>query len=311
MIDFRYHIVSIVAVFLSLGVGIMIGSGFLGEPLLEQLRRNVESVRDDNSDLRAEIDELRGRLQAEAGFVEASKAYLVSSALAGERVVLFTFAGSDGEVVDGVRAAFEDAGAEVVSVVTLDERFALDGEDDAAALAAALGVPVAPPDELRAEAGRLIGARAALVAAADPRGPSPLAQRLDDLLAALVEAGFAEVEDGGAPVLPGSSFVVVGGAAEEDYPVAELALPLSQALASQAAQVLVAAPLDDAWGLVAAVRSEADAAAEVTTVDFADLPAGQVAAVMALDHALATGAAGHYGVHDGAEAVIPAPSAGS
>lgn len=308
MIDFRYHIVSIVAVFLALGVGIMIGSGFLGEPLLDQLRRNVESVRADNSDLRGEIDELRARLRAEAGFVEASKAYLASSALSGERVVLFVFAGSDDVLAGGVRAALEDAGAEVSGTVTLEERFALTSEEDAASLAAALGVPGVEPAELRAEAGRLLGARAALAGAAVAGRPSPLTGRFRELVDALAERGFAAFE-GSLP--PGSSFVVVGGSAEESYPAAELALPLCQALASQAAQVLLAAPIDDAWDLVAAVRGEPDAAAEVTTVDFADLPAGQLAAVMALDHALATGVAGHYGVREGAEAVIPAPAAGS
>lgn len=308
MIDFRYHIVSIVAVFLALGVGIMIGSGFLGEPLLEQLRRNVESVRADNSELRAEIDELRARLGAEAGFVEASKAYLVPSALAGERVVLFALAGSDDGLVDGVRSALTDAGAEIAGIVTLEERFALGSEEDAAALAAALGVPAADPAELRAEAGQLIGTRAALAGAADPGRPSPLAERFEELIGALAGEGFAAL-DGGLPA--GASFVVVGGARTHTYPAAELVLPLTRALASQAAQVLLAAPIDDAWDLVGAVRDEPDAAAEVTTVDFADLPAGQVAAVMALDHALATGAAGHYGVRAGAEAVIPAPAAGS
>jgi hypothetical protein len=37
MIDFRYHLISIVAVFLALGIGILMGSYVLGEGLVKQL----------------------------------------------------------------------------------------------------------------------------------------------------------------------------------------------------------------------------------------------------------------------------------
>ena len=35
--DFRFFLISIVAVFLALGIGIVLGSGFLGDPLLDTL----------------------------------------------------------------------------------------------------------------------------------------------------------------------------------------------------------------------------------------------------------------------------------
>ena len=45
MINLRYHIVSITAVFLALGIGITLGSTFIGRETLDQIRNNVDNAR--------------------------------------------------------------------------------------------------------------------------------------------------------------------------------------------------------------------------------------------------------------------------
>ena len=45
MIDFRYHIVSLVAVFLALGVGIVLGSGPLDEQIQGALQTQTNDLR--------------------------------------------------------------------------------------------------------------------------------------------------------------------------------------------------------------------------------------------------------------------------
>ena len=45
MIDFRYHLVSLISVFLALAVGIVLGAGPLRESLGDQLAGQVEQLR--------------------------------------------------------------------------------------------------------------------------------------------------------------------------------------------------------------------------------------------------------------------------
>ena len=55
MIDFRYHLVSIVSIFLALAVGIVLGAGPLKEDLGNTLTRELTQLRQDKTDLRGEL----------------------------------------------------------------------------------------------------------------------------------------------------------------------------------------------------------------------------------------------------------------
>ena len=64
MINLRYHIVSIVAVFLALGIGVALGSSFVDGFVVETLRRNVDSLEADRDNLRSDVDLLQNELDA-------------------------------------------------------------------------------------------------------------------------------------------------------------------------------------------------------------------------------------------------------
>lgn len=51
MIDFRYHLVSLVAVFLALAVGIILGAGPLADPIGDTLTGQVDKLREDRNQL--------------------------------------------------------------------------------------------------------------------------------------------------------------------------------------------------------------------------------------------------------------------
>ena len=53
MIDFRYHIVSIVAIFLALTIGIVVGTTALNGPVLDDLRGRVNVQARDKRNLEA------------------------------------------------------------------------------------------------------------------------------------------------------------------------------------------------------------------------------------------------------------------
>ena len=52
MIDFRYHLVSIVAIFLALAIGIVIGTTALNGPVTEALQKGNASLNGDLNNLR-------------------------------------------------------------------------------------------------------------------------------------------------------------------------------------------------------------------------------------------------------------------
>ena len=56
MIDFRYHLVSIVSIFMALAVGIVLGAGPLKEDIGNTLTSEVKNLRADKAALRSDLD---------------------------------------------------------------------------------------------------------------------------------------------------------------------------------------------------------------------------------------------------------------
>ncbi|MFN2389683.1 MAG: copper transporter [Actinomycetota bacterium] len=313
MVDFRYHLVSIVAVLLALAIGLVLGSAILGGPFLERLDRRVGALEDDNERLEAEILEQDRIVDEGLAFQRSVEPHLVAGRLDGRRVTVFQFDGTEGDVVDAVRDEIELAGGAVSSTLTLTDRFALVDDVDRDQLALALGSAAAGKTELLAEAGRAIGAGAA-AAGAKPLelGPDrPLQpEAFQDLLAELEEVGFIAIDGadpGTPPVPPDASFVVVGGSDDQAaIGIEALALGLIDGLSARGAAVVAVERSESAWGLVAAVRDDAAAREMASTVDHGETVTGRITVVLALAHASEDGA-GHYGTAPGTTELLPAP----
>lgn len=312
MIDFRFHLISIVGMFLALGIGILMGSLALGDNLVNQLKRDVQAVRETNEGLQEQVSELDGRLDGFQDFAAEVQAPLSDAVLQGERVVLFVFEGSEGELVDGVMVALEDADAEVASTVVLREKLVLSGEAERDQLALVLRSANDDAAELRNEAATQLAARASVAAAPEAftQEPGPDAEdpRLQTLLDDLSDAGFVSVDvvdENEPPVPEGAMFLVLGGHPEPlAYEASRVALTLSQGLAERNAPVMVAETSDSAWGMVSAIRSDGVTSDIVATVDQGETVPGLLAAVLGLDLA-EEGTVEHYGVGPGAARVIP------
>ena len=72
MIDFRYHLVSLVAVFLALAVGIVLGTTALNGPLTRGLQSTEAKLRSTADNLRAQNNQQASRLSGDASFVTAA-----------------------------------------------------------------------------------------------------------------------------------------------------------------------------------------------------------------------------------------------
>ena len=94
MINLRYHIVSLVAVFVALGVGIFIGSTVVGseglimhqQELIDQLEKDFHQLRMTNKKLALEEEQLRNELEREALFNANVLAVLSREMLAGRSI---------------------------------------------------------------------------------------------------------------------------------------------------------------------------------------------------------------------------------
>ena len=86
MIDFRYHLVSLVAVFLALAVGIVLGAGPLKEPIGATLTQRVQQLRNDRDALQPTAQDRPGRHRQPRHVDHPDGADLVADQLGGRSV---------------------------------------------------------------------------------------------------------------------------------------------------------------------------------------------------------------------------------
>ena len=119
MIDFRYHLVSLISVFLALAVGIVLGAGPLRDTLGDQLSGQVEQLRTEQDTLRGQVDDLEASNDQLSSFVGAVGPEIVSGALSGQDVAVLTDDDSTRASVQAISTLLEDAGAGTVTEVSL------------------------------------------------------------------------------------------------------------------------------------------------------------------------------------------------
>jgi len=123
MINFRYHLVSLVSVFVALAVGIVLGAGPLSGPIESTFEDQITQLRQDKDALRLELEQSTVLLGfAAQGFTEAWPA-LVEDTLAERRVVVLTVGPSPAERLENLRKGLSQAGATLVGVVHLEDRY--------------------------------------------------------------------------------------------------------------------------------------------------------------------------------------------
>jgi hypothetical protein len=302
MVTFRFYIVSLVAVFLALAMGVVVGSTLIDRAIVDRLDRSVESVSDRLDRQQDENAELRDQLQHLREYADATAPEVVEGALDGSAVAVVAERGVDPEVVEAAVGTMQQAEGTVPGILWLEPSWALREEGDRARLAEVLDVPDTGPARLRERAwGRLVTAL---------QGGSVQGDPLQDL----AEGGFVsyqdvgEVETGvGALAGVGEQFVLVSGPESQ---LGDQTLSLGRGLVRAGVPALVAeAWKDDEDGpargtVVGLVRDQDDLADAVSTVDDLDLVQGRVAATLALAD-LETGVRGHYGYGSDADRPLP------
>jgi len=123
VIDFRYHLVSIVAVFLALAIGIVLGATNLRGGTLDLLQSTNDSLKNQLTAAQAARDGYLSQSSAAEQYLQSAEPTLLARQLKGESLVIVTEPGAQGSVVDGIKQAAALAGATVTGEVALQPKF--------------------------------------------------------------------------------------------------------------------------------------------------------------------------------------------
>ena len=123
VIDFKYHIVSIVAVFLALAVGIVLGTNVLSGDVLKNLKTQTSDLRKEAQDLRAQNQQQQGELSSNEDFLVGLEPMAVAGRLTGQHVAVVTAPNAPKSVRDSAVKTLGDAGAIVTVKVDLDSSY--------------------------------------------------------------------------------------------------------------------------------------------------------------------------------------------
>lgn len=300
MIDFRYHIVSLISVFLALAVGIVLGAGPLRDYIAESLSGQVEQLREETEDLREQLDGSAASLQDAAGFIAAAGPALTEGVLPDYPVSIVAFPGVEDELIDAVHDRLAEAGARVENTLTLTED---------------LIDPAKRP--FRSGIGSNLTSYMDPGPAADVSAEVIIGQALDQALTGYDPAAPKEPSADGLAILEllrsselvthegdlSPSLLTVILTPETLVDEGEQAAGLGLIKGTSAERTVIAGTLGPET-LLELVRTDSDASGAYSSVDSIDTLAGQIILPRALAH-LVSGETQTYGFADGAIILPP------
>jgi Copper transport outer membrane protein, MctB len=329
VIDFRYHLVSIVAVFLALAIGIVLGSTELQGPVYSALSHTTSSLENQLTNADSQRDAAQQGLNADNAMLSAGEAWDVRNMLNGQRVVVFTEPNAQPSVITGITTALKDAGATVTGQVNLEQKF-FDGSNATAASIEATNTQIASSDGISLDSGlsdqqqataqvlaaEILTKSASASSAGIQATSSSQPAQAQTALQAYATEGFLTTS--GQPATPATLAVVVtpqvipaDGTAD---PLAQVLGPFAQELAKASSGTVVAGSqaASGAGSPIAELRATS-VTSQVSSVDDADSVRGQISVVSALYSTLTGGPAVSYGVIAGTypslnPSVTPSPS---
>jgi hypothetical protein len=344
MVNFRYHLVTITAIFLALAAGIVLGIT-VGDPagnsIKDQLTK-AQAVAGQNAALNSELG-------AWKDFGVKAAPGLFAGRLADVPVLLVGVRGADTQLVKTLRDNIGHADAQVLGTIWMTSKLKLERSEDVAALAALLDLQVLDPAQVRSAAlTRLArqlaapdrprptstsvtsvpatapagGATTSSVATAETTTTTAVRATRTTLLSSMIAAGFLDADDppGGKldpqVLLPDATRFVVLSAQEVDVPDDLAAIPFVKALADasgtekrtiavEPGRAPKAPDPGERSAFIGPLRSTSkDLDGAVATVNNIEDFRGQAAVVLALAD-LGLGRVGHYGVGSGADRLVP------
>lgn len=280
MFDFRYHALSLAAVFIALVVGLLLGVAIGDKELVSSARQDLRSsLRADVRQADQERDEAKARLRQQEQFADAAYPILTKDQLRGRRIGLVVL-GNDNAAPDMVRRALQPTGADLSLVAIVRQSVELEALAERARGTRYAAVAVDP--SLLDDLGRRAGIQMVLDGRLVRQLRTPLMQTLSGEFGGL---------DGVIVMRPATK--------PKDRDTAQRLTALQDGIARGLVQTGVK--------VVGVERRASDPSnvgwyrdREMSSVDNIDEQAGRAATVFVL-----AGAQGAYGRGDGAQALLP------
>jgi hypothetical protein len=306
VINFRYHLVSLTAVFLALTVGLILGTAALNGPAIEAFESNIQSLRDSNEQLRSQVEQMDRDLQDDQAFAEAVAPSYLAGQLTAKNILVIALPGADPTDVDGTIDMLGYAGATVSGRISiLDDYF----DPDRAAELGDLAETTTPDtvttpvtyDGVTAMsyvlAAVTTGEAAGTTVAVTPGDITTVTTGLNGLGMLTVETEPTGVADG-VIILAGAGFTDSDAADRNAGMVA-----FANAFAADDPTVYAATTDTGDGNPIKTIRAENPDT--VATADNVALTQGQIAAVAALADYINTSTVDHLGTGEGASGLLP------
>ncbi|SCL25564.1 Copper transport outer membrane protein, MctB [Micromonospora rhizosphaerae] len=309
MINFRYHVVSLTAVFLALAIGLVVGTAALNGPVADSLKENVNALRKDNQQMRQSVNAMQKELEGEEDFAAEMAQVVLPGKLTGRRVLVITLP-SGREQTEGVLKMLQLAGANVTGRVDLQDKFINpDSNNNLLELAVTAARPNSAPTAGLPGNGHGVETSSALLASIllDRAQGTPPVSDADRraVMSAYSNSGYLTTEDkvtgaAEAVVLVSGQPYVDKDSAKKDESVVKVAEQFDRSGA-----IVVGGNGSAGGNVVAVVRGDAVLSQTISTVDNANTVQGQLVTALALVQQLTEKKAGQYGVGDNAAGLLP------
>jgi hypothetical protein len=308
VINFRYHVVSLTAVFLALAIGLVVGTAALNGPVADSLKDQVSALSKDNSNYRDQANQYRDELNRTQDWAADLAPTVLSGRLAGRKLLLLALPGSQ-DYVDQIKSMLTLAGATITAKVTVQEKF-FDPSNNTELLDLAeqgsqptISVAGLPENSDGVETSSALLAHALL-----QHTPEVAPGDLTAVLTAYTERGYVAVDKNATGGAEGT--VIVAGLPAVDKDAAKKAQS-SVMLANQFGKVKPLVVSGNGVGdgnLVAEVRKDPTLVKTISTVDNGSTTDGQVTTALAAAERVVQGKSGQYGVSAGATSQVPKAS---
>lgn len=319
MIDFRYHLVSLVSVFLALAIGLVLGATALKPVVVRGLQATAYNERRQIDQLIATGRVNSRQLAAGEAFAQAAAPQLLAHLLDGQRVVVVTAPAAPGGVTSEVVKTLKEAGATISGQVQLESRF-LDPGSVSQQQLSQVAQQVAPASLTLTgqtpvqQAGKALAS--AILTAAGPADPLPGVADSDGkgVLSGLSGAGFLSVSNGNPAARATLAVVIIPAsppASSDTNPASQYLVTLAQQLGAAGQGTVVAGTVaGSVTGSAIDVMRAGGRQGHLSSVDNADMVIGQIAVAQALYEQL-HGVSGSYGIggsNGPAPTPVPTPS---
>ncbi|SCL30167.1 Copper transport outer membrane protein, MctB [Micromonospora pallida] len=306
MINFRYHVVSLTAVFLALAIGLVVGTAALNGPVADSLRERVNHLGKTNQQMRQTVNNMQRELDLEEEFAAEMALAFLPGSLTDKRVIVLSLP-TGRDHTEGVVKMLQTAGATVTGRLDVQDKFVSpDNNTELLELTATAAGPTGAPTANLPGNGHGVETSSALLAnVLLDRTPAVAEADRKAVLASYANAGYvtsAEPVTGAAEAV-----VVVSGqpypdkdADRKDESVVKIVEQFDRTGA-----IVVAGNGSADGNAVAVVRGDPVLAQTISTVDNANTVQGQLVTAMALKQQVDEKKAGHYGVGDSAASLLP------